>query len=207
MLEKVLVASLMLVGSAFADDVAPTAAMYSHHKEPATSGMWVDFGGGAERFAPGDGSTYSGQYLRFAPQTTIRRHFYVGAEMHIAMFDGDSPPPTTAALGNSSSPMSVALSGSTAGALAIGGVRAMAGVLSGGVELAVGYELTSISGNAVQTWHKSDGAVVQTRGRLDLWLSPHITGGGMVGIDLTDSHNLQAGLQVGFHFEPYDHSR
>jgi len=55
------------------------------------------------RLDPGDGNTYRGNYVRFAPQTTINRMFYLGAEIDIGSFDGSQPSATdTAARGGSS---------------------------------------------------------------------------------------------------------
>ena len=34
--------------------------------------------------------------------------------------------------------------------------------------------------------------------------APHVNAGIMVGGDISSRHDLMAGLQLGFHFEPYD---
>ena len=58
---------------------------------PSTSGMWLDFGVSATRIDPGDGQTYRGQYVRFAPMTTIKNGLYLGAEIDIGSFDANQP--------------------------------------------------------------------------------------------------------------------
>ena len=211
MLCKVLVASLLIAGTAAADpgygpsDVQSTQAVYNL---PAPStGMWVDFGGGVERVAPGNGGVYSGHFLRFAPQTTITRHFYVGAEINIGSFDGDSVGSDAAtARGTGGSTMaSDGITGNLAGAKLVAGVRAIAGRISGGVELAGGIQYTELT--TTMGSNDTGRGLVEARGRLDLWVTPHVTVGGMVGADLTNENNLSAGLQVGFHFVPFDFAR
>ena len=40
--------------------------------------------------------------------------------------------------------------------------------------------------------------------RADVWLTPRLTAGVTVSSDFDTVRNLAAGLQIGFHFEPYD---
>ncbi|HEX7703990.1 MAG TPA: hypothetical protein VF403_24780 [Kofleriaceae bacterium] len=222
MRSSLVVASLFIAGTAAADpeiiigpsDTAPVdrghqRAAFVFQSPAQTSGMWLDFGAGVDRVVAGNGNVYNGQFVRFAPLTTIQRHFYIGAEIDVGSFDG-TPIPTDSAsrgtmTGGGSTMTADAQAGTLCAAKAVAGARAMAGIFSGGVELASGIQYTELTTTA-GTNNVGHG-VIEARGRLDLWFSPHVSIGGMVGTDLTEKNNMTAGLQLGFHFEPYDHSR
>ncbi len=175
-----------------------------------TSGMWLDFGVGATRIDPGNGETYRGHFVRFAPQTTIDRLFYLGAELDIGSFDGPEPVAASAAARAGSTttyPMAPLDTGSVAAAKLIGGVRMMAGAFTGGVELAAGVRYVSFTNTSGVTTLIDGTGVVEARGRIDLWLSPHLTVGALVGTELVRRDELTLGLNLGLHFEPFDHSR
>jgi hypothetical protein len=214
MRSSLVIASLFVAGTAAADpeiivgpsDTAPavgTAYVY----QPQTSGMWIDFGAGVDRVAPGNGGVYNGQYVRFAPQATLNRHFYIGAELDIGSFDGNAiASDSNAARGAGSIMAPAGITGTTGAAMALFGARAIAGIVSGGVELAGGVQHDVVTDSSMVS-NGSVRAVVEAHGRLDLWVSPHLSIGGMVGADLTEKDNMTATLQLGFHFVPYDHTR
>ena len=212
MRSSLVVASLFVAGTAAADpeiivgpsDTAPVARAVYVDQRPPTSGMWIDFGAGVQRIAPGNGSVYDGKFVRFAPLTTIHRHFYLGAEIDVGSFDDNATKPTSAARGGSTTMDGV--TGALCSAKVVVGARAMAGIFSGGVELAGGVQYTELTTVSLGTNEIGRG-VIEARGRLDLWFSPHVSIGGMVGTDLTEKDNMTAALQLGFHFEPFDHSR
>jgi hypothetical protein len=111
MRSSLVVASLFIAGTAAADpeiiigpsDTAPVDRDYQRaafvFQPPAqTSGMWLDFGAGVERVVAGNGNVYNGQFVRFAPLTTIHRHFYIGAEIDVrSMATQSRPTPPRAA--------------------------------------------------------------------------------------------------------------
>jgi hypothetical protein len=214
MRSSLVVASLFVAGTAAADpelvfgpsDTAPSVGRL-HVYEPATSGMWIDFGAGVARVAPGDGGVYNGQFVRFAPQATLNRHFYIGAELDIGSLDGNAiASDSNAARGAGSIMAPAGVTGTTGAAKALVGARAMAGIVSGGVELAGGVQHATVTNDSMVSNDSARG-VIEAHGRLDLWVSPHLSIGGMVGADLTEKDNMTATLQLGFHFVPYDHTR
>ncbi|MEO6776940.1 MAG: hypothetical protein ABI467_28645 [Kofleriaceae bacterium] len=178
---------------------------------PPTGGMWVDFGVGATRLDPGDGQTHRGNYVRFAPQTTFDRTFYLGAEIDIGSFDAGTPSPTidSAARGGSSGTTmdASADTGSLAAAKLIAGARMTAGAFSGGLELAGGVRYTTVTNLSSVTTIADGRGVVEARGRLDVWITPYVTLGALAGTDLVRRDELTFGLNLGVHFEPFDHTR
>jgi hypothetical protein len=145
--------------------------------------------------------------------TTVKNGFYVGAEIDIGSFDANEPAAVnSAARGDGSSGTGVAMSTGNSGTLAaaklVAGLRMMAGSFSGGVELAGGMRYATISAdNSPMSMYTSGAGVFEARGRLDLWLSPHLTLGALAGTDLARRDEVMFGLDVGFHFEAFDHSR
>lgn len=203
-------AILFVAGAAGVASAQPSEALVLAPPAPsAMSGMWLDFGVGATRIDPGDGNTYRGNYVRFAPQTTLNRMFYLGAEIDIGSFDAGQPSASnTAARGStgSTTTMSSGDTGTLAAAKLVGGARLMAGAFSGGLELAAGVRYATITSAGITT--NSDGmGVVEARGRLDLWATPHLTVGVLAGTDIVRRDEATFALNVGFHFEPFDHTR
>jgi hypothetical protein len=208
MRSSLVVASLFIAGTAAADpelvigpsDVAPNAdAAYAAYASRHQAGMWLDFGVGVDRVAPGNGGVYQGQFVRFAPQAVLSRHFYVGAELDIGRFDGNAVAnDSTAARGTGSVMAPSGVTGTTGAAMALVGARATAGIVSGGVELAGGVRIDSVT-NSSMVSTGANGGVIEAHGRLDLFVTPGLSVGGMVGTDLTEKDNMTATLQLSFH--------
>ena len=205
-------AMLFVAGAAGLASAQPSEALVLAPPAPAsTSGMWLDFGLGATRIDPGNGQTYRGEYVRFAPQVTISRVFYLGAELDIGSFDASlGPSNTTAARGDgagTSMPMGTQIDGQLGAAKLVGGARLMAGAFSGGLELAGGVRYTTLTAEPGTQSNSTGMGVLEARGRLDVWVSPHLTVGALAGTDLARRDEATFALNVGFHFEPFDHSR
>jgi hypothetical protein len=49
--------------------------------------------------------------------------------------------------------------------------------------------------------------MLEGRARLDVWVTPRLSLGGVVGIELDQPRDLSAGLMLGLHFAPYDGER
>ena len=204
---------ILFAGSAYADpeivgpsDVAPSHSVFVRDSHAQPAGMWLDFGAGAASVAPGDGNVYKGSFVRFAPQATINRVLYLGAEINIGSFDTSTPSSNTAARASGvDAPMSVHVDGTVGAVSLVAGARAMAGIFSGAVELAGGVRYTTVS--VSNSFNTETQGVVQARGRVDLWVTPHLSIGGIVGKDLTDTQSMMVGLNLGLHFERFDHSR
>jgi hypothetical protein len=208
-----LVMICLFAGSAYADpeivgpsDVAPSHSVFARDSHAQPAGMWLDFGAGAASVAPGDGNVYKGSFVRFAPQATINRVFYLGAEINIGSFDTSTPASASSARGvGVDTPMSSGVDGTVGAVSAVAGARAMAGIFSGAVELAGGVRYTTV--RVSNSFNTETQGVVEARGRVDLWVTPHLSIGGIVGKDLNDTQSMMVGLNVGLHFERFDHSR
>ena len=206
-------ALLVVAGWAGVASAQPSEALVlAPPAPPASSGMWLDFGAGATRIDPGNGQTYRGEYVRFAPQVTINRMFYLGAEIDIGSFDMSDSTPTnaTAARGGGTGtamPMADTFDGGLAAAKLVGGARLMAGAFSGGLELAGGVRYTTISNESGVNSNSVGMGIVEARGRLDVWLTPHVTVGALAGTDIVRRDEATFALNFGFHFEPFDHTR
>jgi len=204
-------AIIFVAGAAGVASAQPSEALVIAPPAPASaSGMWIDFGAGATRLDPGNGQTYRGEYLRFAPQVTLSRVLYFGAELDIGSFDASEGPANPAAARGegstgSGTPMTTQIDGQLGAAKLVGGARLMAGAVSGGLELAAGIRYTTLTegsaSNSVGT------GVVEARGRLDVWVTPHVTVGALAGTDIARRDEATFALNVGFHFEPFDHTR
>jgi hypothetical protein len=162
------------------------------------------------------GVNYHAQYLRFAPEVSINRWFYVGAGFQIGgiykshgtlagMFPVTCSPGAGGADCIPSPDQSISESGGTItdGQLLIG-IRDRVGIVSGGLELAPTLRRITASTNSFNEAFTTDGTTLEVHARGDVWITPHINVGFMVGANTTSRHDLMAGLQIGFHFEPYD---
>ncbi|MEO8841273.1 MAG: hypothetical protein ABI591_22675 [Kofleriaceae bacterium] len=215
MRSSLVVALVLVAGTAAADpaivlgpsDTAPTDAPV-HVSRASGSGMWLDFGAGVARVSPGNGGVYDGQFVRFAPQATLNRHLYIGGELDVGSFDGDAVAhDSSAARGAAGAAMAPdGITGSMSALKAVIGARAMAGSISGAVELAGGIEFTEVT-NASMVSNEAHRGVIEAHGRLDLWLSPVVSVGGLVGADLTEKDNLTAAVQLSFHFGSFERTR
>jgi hypothetical protein len=183
-----------------------------------SGGVWVDAGVGVARVDPGNDSTYRGEYVRFAPQMSFHRNFYLGAELDVGQIDElvTANPNACRTSGGGEctggslidTPMDPHANGSTAAAKALFGMRALAGPISVGGEFAAGIRHASLkSATGYDVLVSEDTPTFEVHGHVDLWLTPKLTVGAMIGADLTDTNNLSAGLEVGFHLEAFDRMR
>ena len=202
-------AMLFVAAAAGVASAQPSEALVISPAAPSESGMWIDFGVGAGQFERQNGEMYGGEYVRFAPQVTLSRHLYVGAELAIGSLVTHIDQTTgSAARGDSTGgtmPTTNRVDGPLGAANLVGGVRLMAGPFSGGVELAAGVRYTTLTGLGNQSVGEGTG-VVEARGRFETWVTPHVTAGALIGTDLGHQGELNVSVSVGFHFEPFDHT-
>jgi hypothetical protein len=184
-------------------------------KRQSDSGTFIDVGTGVMSAAR-DGMLYRAEYLRFAPQISINRWLYAGAGFQIGdiykstgKLDGMLPvicspgpsmgdciPVPNQAIEESSGTL-------TEGQLLIG-IRDRIGIVSGGLELAPTLRRTTASTNHLNESFVTDSTTLELHARVDVWATPHVNVGIMVGANTTSRHDLMAGLQIGLHFEAYD---
>jgi len=179
------------------------------------AGTFIEVGTGVMS-ADRDGVNYHAQYLRFAPEVSINRWFYVGAGFQIGgiyksrgKLDGMLP--VTCSEGPTGADcipipdQDIDESGGTVtdGQLLIG-VRDRIGIVSGGLELAPTLRRITASVNSLNEAFTTDDATIELHARGDIWITPHINAGVMVGANTTSRHDVMGGMQIGFHFEPYD---
>jgi hypothetical protein len=84
------------------------------------------------------------------------------------------------------------------------GIRDRIGIVSGGFEVAPTLRRITASTNTLNESFTTDSTTLEVHARADVWATPHVNAGIMVGANTTSRHDLMAGLQVGFHFEAYD---
>src|SRR3569623_1639913 len=91
-------AIIFVAGAAGVASAQPSEALVIAPPAPKSIHMpLADAGAGATRLDPGNGQTYRGEYLRFAPQVTLSRVLYFGAELDIGSFDASEGPTNPAA--------------------------------------------------------------------------------------------------------------
>jgi hypothetical protein len=184
-------------------------------KRQADSGTFIEVGTGVMNAAR-DGMTYRAKYLRFAPQISINRWLYVGAGFQIGdiykstgTLDGMLPvvcsegpggrdciPVPSQAIDESKGTL-------TEGQLLIG-IRERFDIVSGAVELAPTLRRVTASTNTENEAFTTDATTLELHVRADLWATPHLNLGVMVGANSTSRKDVMAGLQLGLHFEAYD---
>ncbi|MEO6776999.1 MAG: hypothetical protein ABI467_28975 [Kofleriaceae bacterium] len=183
-------------------------------KKPNDSGVFLDIGGGWMRADP-DGMTYQARYLRFAPQVVVHRWFYVGAAFQIGTIyhssgtlNGMLPTQCSGQPGGACTGAGSTLLDETSGTIVepqlVTGVRGVAGNVSGGFEIAPTVRWTTASASWLNQTFTTSVTTIELHARLDVWATPHFTAGIMVGSDYNTLRDLEGGLQIAFHFEPYD---
>jgi hypothetical protein len=205
----VLAALLLGAGTSLAS-ADPTADRVAPWNQENDSGVFLDVSAGWMRADP-DGMTYQAQYLRFAPQVTIHRWFYIGAAFEIGRIyssygtlNGMLPVTCSGGAGKVCTPGNNLVdqtSGTIVEPQVFVGVRDLIGIVSGGFEIAPTERQTTASTNYLSQSYET---TIELHARVDLWVTPRLTAGVTVGSDFNTLRNLEAGLQIGFHFEPYD---
>lgn len=213
-----LVVALGVLGLGSVASADPESSPQLWRSSAPSGGVWVDVGANVARIDPGDGSTYRGEFVRFAPKMSFNRYFYIGAELDIGKINellNPSQSCRNASGGEScpngsliSTPMDPHSNGSLAAAEALFGVRGLAGPISAGAEVAGGIRHASLkSATGYNVISSEDAMTFDIHGHVDLWLTSRITVGAMVGADLANLNNMSAGLEVGVHLERFDRMR
>jgi hypothetical protein len=166
------------------------------------AGVSLEIGGGWQRIRT-NGLTYRAEYLRFAPQISLNRWFYVGAAFQFGHIYGSSGTlegrpydPVGSVFDNST--------GTDVAAQLLVGARGFFGIVSGALEIAPTERWTSSSGNSANASFTTSASMIEVHGRIDVWASPYFSAGIMATVDTESIHDFEAGLQLAFHFEPYD---
>jgi hypothetical protein len=181
--------------------------------QASDSGVFLDVAAGWMRADP-DGMTYRAQYLRVAPQVSIHRWFYIGAAFEIGRIyssygtlNGMLPAKCSIGTGpmcTGGNDLVDQTSGTIAEPQVFVGVRDLIGIVSGGFEIAPTERRTTASTNYLNQSFTTYETTIELHARADVWVTPRLTAGVTVGSDFNTVRNLEAGLQIGFHFEPYD---
>ena len=178
---------------------------------------WYDFGlawsqfssGGANPGLAGGDREIATQSVRFGLGVRLASHVYLGGDADFGRIynaSAASPPVdgrSTAIGGTMAPPGTLPLHGNVGVARAIVGVFASAGRLTGGAELAPGFRLATYGSNDSFGNQSQDELVVEGRGRLSVLLTPALTLGAVVGVDLRDHREVSAALSLGVHFGPH----
>ena len=192
---RALLLLLAVPGVAAADGFHPTS--------------WDEVGVVRTRISMGDGHAVDGFAVRFAPHVPLRHNLYLGAELDAGHLTGDiATPAVFRTTGGEMGPTS-AVQGTFGAVRVVLGMRGRAGIISAGAELAAGFhraELQDANGLEVAVVEATS-TMIEGRGRLDLWLTPKLTIGGIAAVDLGQPRDVSAGLMLGFHFGDYDGMR
>jgi hypothetical protein len=175
----------------------------------ASADTWTEVGLVRSRLDMGDGHVVDGYAVRFSPRVHLRHGFYGGLEFDGGRLSGDITTPAVFRVNGGETAPTTAVNGTTSAVAILVGTRVRTGSVSGGVELAAGfhraelrdrmdYELAAI---------ESTSTMLEGRARLDVWVTPRLSIGGVVGIELDQPRDLSAGLMLGLHFAPYDGER
>jgi hypothetical protein len=198
---RYLVVGLVLAGGVASAD--PDSRYLKPWERENSVGVTLEGGGGWQRVDP-NGITYRAEYLRFAPQVALSRWLYIAAAVQYGHIYGSSGtldgqpyiPPGNGNLDESS--------GSLIAAQALVGAHALFGIVSGGFEVAPTGRWTSASSNAQYQTTTTGVTTIEFHARADVWATPNVSAGLMVGMDIASVRDFEAGLQVAFHFAPYD---
>ncbi len=186
----------------------------THWRPEAKKDVWIDVGLGVQTVAPGDNVRYTGEMIRFAPQAAFGKHFYLGAGFSATRISDTSGSTSYVQCpSNYTDEMCEGLQhdstssehGTILEPQVVLGLRERAGIFVGAVELAPTMRFTN--GNFTKNGLLSvtiAQKTVEAHGRIDAWFTPYLTVGAFAGIDVDSVNNLQAALQIGVHFYPYD---
>lgn len=189
------------IGGASADPLPESVKAWDR---PNTAGLFLEISGGWERLHPPNGLTYRAEYLRFAPGVSLNRFLYLGAAIQLGRIYSAYGARDSAFAAVPANDYTDEGNGSTLAGQVFLGVRDLIGIVAVGGEVAPTVRETSAGMNFEYAADKSYVTTIEVHGRVDVWATPHISAGVMAGMDIASIRNFQAGLQVGFHLEPYD---
>ena len=202
---------LGIAGLASADPLPESALEW---RKPNTSGSYIEVGAGWMRVDP-DGMTYRANYVRFAPQVSIHHWFYVGAAFEVGniyssygTMNGMIPISCSGmngvpcrAPGNN---LLDQITGTIIEPQFFFGARDLIDIVSGSLEVAPSVRWTSSAFSELNQSFTTTELTLEVHGRVDVWATPNFSAGVMVGTQYDTLHDLQIGLQLGYHMEPYD---
>ena len=176
-------------------------------EQPNSAGLLFEIGGGWERLHPPNGLTYRAEYLRIAPALSLNHFLYLGAAIQVGHIYSAYGTPDSAFASIPSNTFTDEGNGSTFAGQVFIGARDFIGIVAVGGELAPTVRETSAGVNFDYAADKSYVTTIEIHGRVDVWATPNISAGVMVGMDIASVRDFEAGLQFAFHVEPYDAMR
>lgn len=177
--------------------------------DPLHGDSWDELGVLRTQLEMDSGHAVQGVAVRFAPRVPISHNVYIGAELDTGTLSGRIATPASFRTTGGEMGPTTDVSGRFGAVRAVIGVRARFGVLSAAGELAAGVhaaELHDTYGTQVDGL-SNDAPMLEGRARVDLWVTPRFTVGGIAGVDVEDSRNMTAGIMLGYHFGNYDGMR
>lgn len=175
----------------------------------ASADSWTEVGLARTRVDMGEGHVVDGYTVQFSPRFNLNKLFYAGAELDGGRISGDIATPQVFRVNGGEMNPTSAVTGEAYAIGAVVGMRLRVGAVSGGGELLAGFhraDLRDASALELATV-ESDTTMLQGRARLDLWVSPQVSLGGVVGVELDDPKEMTAGIMLGLHVAPYDGMR
>lgn len=178
--------------------------------DPLHGASWDELGILRTQIDMEGGAVVQGEAIRFAPRVPISHNVYIGAELDTGTLSGRIPSTATYRSGSGGEmEPTAAVTGKFGAVRAVIGVRARFGIISAAGEFAAGAhaaDLADAYGTQLDSV-RSDSTVLEGRARVDLWVSPRLTVGGIAGVGIDDSRDMTAGIMVGYHFGNYDGMR
>ena len=200
---KYLVAGLVLCVATIASADPLPENSYSWRK-PNTAGVFVEVGGGWQRVSP-NGFTYRAAYLRIAPQVSVNRFIYLGAAFEAGKIYSAYGMPDRSIGATIFNDYTDEGHGSLfTGQVFVGARDLIGGIFSVGGDVGPTVRETSAGENFKYSADKTFLATIEVHGRADVWATPHISAGVMIGMDVSGIRDFMSCVQVGFHLEPYD---
>ena len=175
----------------------------------ASADSWTEVGLARSQIDMGDGHTVQGYSVQFSPRFNLDKLFYAGAELDGGRISGDIATPQVFRVNGGEMAPTSAVTGEAYAIAALVGMRLRVGAVSAGGELVAGFHRAELrDANSLELASiESDTTMLQGRARLDLWVSPQLSLGGVVGMELDDPKEMTAGIMLGLHFAPYDGMR
>ena len=200
---KLVVAGLVLGAATIASADPLPESSYAWRK-PNTSGVFVELGGGWQRVSP-NGFTYRADYLRIAPQVSVNRYLYIGAAFEAGKIYSAYGMPDRSIGATIFNDYTGEEHGSLFAGEFFAGARDLIGdFFSVGGDIGPILRETSAGENFKYSADKTFLTTIEIHARADVWATPHISAGIIVGMDVAGIRDFMSGLQVGFHLEPYD---
>lgn len=164
------------------------------------SGASFDFGYAVNRVAVTDQTTLDGEVGRFGLRVSLGRYFHFGGEVEEGRIAGTTSLPS-GNVARTSRELDGPLEGNTLGLKAYAGVHSTLGPFMVGADVAGGVRDTMVSSDlGPDVAGRKNEALVEVRGRADVFLTRTLTLGVVASTDVIERRNVSLGAVLSLHF-------